>query len=259
MGAARADADGLAVPARAVGRDARAGARGLRRRRQRDRRVRAGDDDRQPGERRARARGRLRRGRRGRRAAARRLVAARLRADLRLRRRRPSAIAVHFGFNAWGEKFAPWDRDAAVGGPDREQLGDEVVRAPIVLEGGSILSDGAGTLLTTEQCLLNPNRNPSLVARARSRQVLRGGSASSGSCGWPGAGRGPRHRRPRRPDRRVRRTGAGAAADRRSRQPELRALRGEPRAAASTPGSTCSSSRTCRTSRSRARRSPPAI
>jgi agmatine deiminase len=43
-----------------------------------------------------------------------------------------------------------------------ERLGDEVVEAPIVLEGGSILTDGRGTLLTTEQCLLHPNRNPSL-------------------------------------------------------------------------------------------------
>ena len=71
-------------------------------------------------------------------------------------------IAVHFGFNAWGGKYPPWDRDAAVGGLIAERLGDEVRTAPIVLEGGSILTDGAGTLLTTEQCLLNPNRNPSL-------------------------------------------------------------------------------------------------
>jgi agmatine deiminase len=71
-------------------------------------------------------------------------------------------IAVHFGFNAWGEKFPPWDRDAAVGRLIAERLGDEVREAPLVLEGGSILTDGQGTLLTTEQCLLNPNRNPSL-------------------------------------------------------------------------------------------------
>jgi agmatine deiminase len=71
-------------------------------------------------------------------------------------------VAVHFRFNAWGEKFSPWDRDAAVGGLIAERLGDKVVRADIVLEGGSILSDGTGTLLTTEQCLLNPNRNPEL-------------------------------------------------------------------------------------------------
>ncbi len=71
-------------------------------------------------------------------------------------------LAVHFGFNAWGERFSPWERDEAVGGLIAERLGDDVLPAPIVLEGGSILTDGAGTLLTTEQCLLNPNRNPSL-------------------------------------------------------------------------------------------------
>jgi agmatine deiminase len=71
-------------------------------------------------------------------------------------------VAVHFRFNAWGEKFSPWDRDAEAGRLAAEALGDEVISAPIVLEGGSILSDGAGSLLTTEQCLLHPNRNPSL-------------------------------------------------------------------------------------------------
>jgi agmatine deiminase len=71
-------------------------------------------------------------------------------------------LAVHFRFNAWGEKFSPFDQDAAVGALIAEHLGDEVVNAPLVLEGGSILSDGAGTLLSTEQCLLNPNRNPAL-------------------------------------------------------------------------------------------------
>jgi agmatine deiminase len=71
-------------------------------------------------------------------------------------------VAVHFAFNAWGEKFPPWDNDAAVGRLIAERLGDRVVESALVLEGGSILSDGQGTLLTTEQCLLNPNRNPSL-------------------------------------------------------------------------------------------------
>jgi agmatine deiminase len=80
-------------------------------------------------------------------------------------------IAAHFRFNAWGEKFSPWDRDAQVGRLVAEALGDEVRSAPIVLEGGSILSDGAGSLLTTEQCLLHPNRNPSL-GRAEIEAVL---------------------------------------------------------------------------------------
>jgi agmatine deiminase len=70
--------------------------------------------------------------------------------------------AVHFKFNSWGEKFAPWDKDAAIGALIAAQLGDQVLSAPLVLEGGSVISDGAGTVLTTEQCLLNPNRNPSM-------------------------------------------------------------------------------------------------
>lgn len=71
-------------------------------------------------------------------------------------------LAVHFRFNGWGEKFRPYDNDGAVGALIAEHLGDEVQPAALVLEGGSILTDGAGTLLTTEQCLLNPNRNPAL-------------------------------------------------------------------------------------------------
>ena len=71
-------------------------------------------------------------------------------------------LAVHFGFNSWGEKFAPWDKDAEIGGLIARELGDEVRKAPMVLEGGSVISDGNGTILTTEQCLLAPNRNPSL-------------------------------------------------------------------------------------------------
>jgi agmatine deiminase len=71
-------------------------------------------------------------------------------------------IAVHFGFNAWGEKFEGFDRDAAVGASIARTLGDRVVEGRMVLEGGSVLTNGAGTLLTTEQCLLHPSRNPSL-------------------------------------------------------------------------------------------------
>jgi agmatine deiminase len=84
-----------------------------------------------------------------------------------------SRVAVHFRFNAWGEKFPPWDRDAAVGGLIAAQLGDPVVGAPIVLEGGSILSNGEGVLLTTEQCLLSPNRNPSLSRAQIEEELIR--------------------------------------------------------------------------------------
>jgi agmatine deiminase len=70
---------------------------------------------------------------------------------------------VDFGFNAWGEKFRPWDDDAAFGARALARLGIERVDATdLVLEGGSIAVDGSGTLFTTEQCLLQPKRNQSL-------------------------------------------------------------------------------------------------
>lgn len=68
--------------------------------------------------------------------------------------------AVHFRFNGWGAKFAPYDDDARVGAALARRLGLPVHEAPLVLEGGAIAVDGAGTLVTTERCLLNPNRNP---------------------------------------------------------------------------------------------------
>ena len=67
---------------------------------------------------------------------------------------------VDFRFNSWGERFLPYDKDAAITEAVLAHLGDERVSSSMVLEGGSITVDGAGTLITTEQCLLNPNRNP---------------------------------------------------------------------------------------------------
>ena len=69
---------------------------------------------------------------------------------------------VHFGFNAWGEKFRPFDRDATIGARLIDHLGVERYEAGMILEGGAIAVDGAGTLLTTEQCLLHPSRNPGM-------------------------------------------------------------------------------------------------
>lgn len=80
-----------------------------------------------------------------------------------------SRAGVHFGFNAWGGKYSPWSRDAAVGRLLVERVGDPIYAAPFVLEGGSICVDGAGTLITTEQCLLHPNRNPDLDRAAIER------------------------------------------------------------------------------------------
>ncbi len=70
---------------------------------------------------------------------------------------------VDWDYNAWGGKYPPCDLDDAV--PERVAglLGLPLFQPHMVLEGGSIEVNGAGTLLTTEACLLNPNRNPDLT------------------------------------------------------------------------------------------------
>jgi agmatine deiminase len=72
-------------------------------------------------------------------------------------------VALDWVFNGWGEKFAPWAEDAAVARRWAEHAGYEFRAVPMVLEGGSIAVDGEGTIVTTEQCLLHPNRNPDLT------------------------------------------------------------------------------------------------
>jgi agmatine deiminase len=74
----------------------------------------------------------------------------------------PAQVALDFDFNSWGEKYGAFDLDDVVPRRLGERCGFEVIERGMVLEGGSIDVDGAGTLLTTESCLLNPNRNPSL-------------------------------------------------------------------------------------------------
>jgi agmatine deiminase len=69
---------------------------------------------------------------------------------------------VHWRFNAWGNKYNGFDGDAAFGRRVIEALDMRRYEGPMVLEGGSICVDGQGTLITTEQCLLNENRNPNL-------------------------------------------------------------------------------------------------
>ena len=70
--------------------------------------------------------------------------------------------AVHFRFNAWGRKYESYAADARVGREIAVLLGLPVHDAPLVLEGGAIAVNGDGVLVTTERCLLNPNRNPEL-------------------------------------------------------------------------------------------------
>jgi agmatine deiminase len=71
-------------------------------------------------------------------------------------------VALDWGFNAWGGKFAPWDHDATIARRWAEHAGHDTRSIPVVLEGGSLTVDGAGTLATTTQCLMHPNRNPSM-------------------------------------------------------------------------------------------------
>jgi agmatine deiminase len=71
----------------------------------------------------------------------------------------PAQVALNWRFNAWGEKYPPWELDDAVPRRLGARLGFSVCDLDFVLEGGSIEVNGAGTLLTTEVCLLNPNRN----------------------------------------------------------------------------------------------------
>jgi len=66
-----------------------------------------------------------------------------------------------FRFNGWGGKFI-YPHDDAVSAAVARESRDPVLRHDWVLEGGSLDSDGEGTLLTTGECLLNPNRNPRL-------------------------------------------------------------------------------------------------
>ncbi len=87
-------------------------------------------------------------------------------------------VALDFRFNAWGTKYRPYDADDAAARRMADALGVKTIRIERVLEGGSIDVNGAGALLTTRQCLLNPNRNPQLDRTAIEAMLSRylGGS-----------------------------------------------------------------------------------
>lgn len=77
-----------------------------------------------------------------------------------LKPRQPAAL--DWRFNSWGGKYGEVALDDAIPRRLSEIYDFEVIDAPLVLEGGAIDVNGAGSLLTTESCLLNPNRNPNL-------------------------------------------------------------------------------------------------
>jgi agmatine deiminase len=89
---------------------------------------------------------------------------------------RDTLRSIQWRFNAWGGLYKPYNRDLTV---PREISSDAFGRemrdryaAPIVLEGGAIHVDGEGTVLLTEECVLNPNRNPGMT-RERVEAILR--------------------------------------------------------------------------------------
>lgn len=82
------------------------------------------------------------------------------------------ASARRFGFNGWGGKYL-MDGDQTIGAELARDAGLPITTCDWILEGGAIDGDGAGLVATTEQCLLNPNRNPHL-SRAEIELRLKG-------------------------------------------------------------------------------------
>lgn len=72
-------------------------------------------------------------------------------------------VATDWRFNSWGEKFLPYTDDAAAAARFATNAGHPVRSIDMVFEGGSITGDGEATLVTTTQCLMHPNRNPTMT------------------------------------------------------------------------------------------------
>ncbi|MBS0188362.1 MAG: agmatine deiminase family protein [Planctomycetes bacterium] len=116
----------------------------------------------------------------------------------RTRKGKKEFAIVDWGFNAWGGKYPPFDSDDAV--PTR--IAEELAAArtpgfagvfypkhnglPVIMEGGAIEVNGKGTLLTTESCLLNKNRNPNL-SKSQIEKYLKDYYGQSHIC-WLGDG-----------------------------------------------------------------------
>ena len=80
-----------------------------------------------------------------------------------VKHRETGEIAVtDWKYNAWGDKYPPYDLDNTIPARMAEVLGCRRFVSDMVLEGGSIEVNGCGDLVTTEACLLNPNRNPDM-------------------------------------------------------------------------------------------------
>lgn len=85
----------------------------------------------------------------------------------------PDRLAIVWGFNAWGEKYSPWDNDKRVAARMAQAMAVQCLSGSMILEGGSIECDGQGTLMTTDTCLLNPHRNPQLGRQEIESKLMR--------------------------------------------------------------------------------------
>ncbi len=81
-------------------------------------------------------------------------------------------VALRFGTNGWGGKY-DYPEDRVIGDFIARKAGAPVTKFDFILEGGSLENDGEGTILTTKECLLNPNRNPGWT-QAQIEQALCG-------------------------------------------------------------------------------------
>lgn len=75
-------------------------------------------------------------------------------------------------FNAWGQKYAGFEQDDAAGACIAELADASVFCSQLVAEGGGVTVDGQGTIITTESCFLNPNRNPGWSKREVGEELL---------------------------------------------------------------------------------------
>jgi agmatine deiminase len=71
-------------------------------------------------------------------------------------------MMVDWEYNAWGGKYPPFNDDNKIAIEIARSLGLPMARPNIIMEGGSVEFNGAGSVLTSRSCLLNPNRNPHL-------------------------------------------------------------------------------------------------
>ena len=94
--------------------------------------------------------------------------------------------AVQWQFNAWGGKYKPYTHDAGLATRIAHASDMRLYDGPLVCEGGAIHTDGEGTLIATEQCLLNSNRNPHLAKAEVERRLC--ASTGARKVVWLGRG-----------------------------------------------------------------------